>query len=111
MHGHTHDGIDWVHRLADLRQADEANAPALQAVARRLVESLPPGPPTVIDIGSGAGGMSAALAAALATAPRGRAAQATPGTTAAVTTPATHAASATPRPVSEIGRASCRERV
>ncbi|HEX4703752.1 MAG TPA: class I SAM-dependent methyltransferase [Pseudonocardiaceae bacterium] len=72
MPAHTHDGIDWVARLADLRQADAANAPALRAVADRLIESLPAPQPTVIDVGCGAGGMSAALAAALA----GRAARA-----------------------------------
>ena len=66
MPAHTHDGIDWVARLADLRQADEANAPALRAVAERLIASVPAPRPTVLDVGSGAGGMSAALARALA---------------------------------------------
>lgn len=66
MPPHTHDGIDWVARLADLRRADEANGPALRAVADRLVESLPAPQPTVYDVGCGAGGMSAALAEALA---------------------------------------------
>jgi SAM-dependent methyltransferase len=64
-HSHTHDGIDWVARLADLRRADEANGPAMRSVANRLVESLPARRPTVLDIGCGAGGMSAALAEAL----------------------------------------------
>jgi SAM-dependent methyltransferase len=64
---HTHDGIDWVARLADLRRADEANGPAHRAVADRLIKSLPAPQPTVLDVGCGAGGMSAALAAALAT--------------------------------------------
>jgi SAM-dependent methyltransferase len=77
MPAHTHDGIDWVARLADLRQADSANAPALRAVADRLIESLPAPRPTVMDVGCGAGGMSAALAAALA----GRAARAAGPTT------------------------------
>src|SRR5260370_30877193 len=62
---HTHDGIDWATRLADLRQADTANAPAMRAVAGRLIESLPAPHPTVIDVGCGAGGMSAALGEAL----------------------------------------------
>ena len=66
MPAHTHDGIDWVTRLADLRQADEVNGPAYRAVADRLIESLPAPRPTVLDVGSGAGGMSAALAEALA---------------------------------------------
>jgi SAM-dependent methyltransferase len=66
MSAHTHDGIDWVTRLADLRQADEANGPAYRGVADRLIESLPAPCPTVMDVGSGAGGMSAALAEALA---------------------------------------------
>src|SRR5882762_3979987 len=77
MPAHTHDGIDWVARLADLRQADSANAPALRAVADRLIEALPAPRPTVMDVGCGAGGMSAALAAALA----GRAARAAGPTT------------------------------
>lgn len=66
MSGHTHDGIDWGERLADLRLADETNETAYRTVAGRLTESLPGPRPTVLDVGSGAGGMSAALAAALA---------------------------------------------
>lgn len=66
MSAHTHDGIDWGARLADLRQADEVNSPAYRAVADRLIESLPAPRPTVLDVGSGAGGMSTALAEALA---------------------------------------------
>src|SRR5882757_5542781 len=77
MPAHTQDGIDWVARLADLRQADASNAPALRAVADRLIESLPAPRPTVMDVGCGAGGMSAALAATLA----GRAARAAGPTT------------------------------
>src|SRR6266702_3593717 len=84
MPAHTHDGIDWVARLADLRQADAANAPALRAVADRLIESLPAPRPTVMDVGCGAGGMSAALAAALA----GRAARAAGPTTGTLETAA-----------------------
>lgn len=63
---HTHDGIDWAARLADLRRADAMNGPALRAVAERLLDSLPAPRPTVLDVGSGAGGMSAALAEAMA---------------------------------------------
>lgn len=66
MPAHTHDGIDWVARLADLRRADEANGPAQRAVAERLIAALPMSRPTVLDVGSGAGGMSAAIAGALA---------------------------------------------
>lgn len=66
MSAHTHDGIDWVARLADLRLADETNGTAYRTVARRLIESLSASRPTVLDVGSGAGGMSAALASALA---------------------------------------------
>jgi SAM-dependent methyltransferase len=62
--GHTHDGIDWASRLIALRRADELAADALRVVARRLVRSLPDNP-TVLDIGSGAGGMSVALVEAL----------------------------------------------
>lgn len=64
MAGHTHDGIDWATRLIALRRADELGADALRVVARRLVRSLPDNP-TVLDIGSGAGGMSVALVEAL----------------------------------------------
>jgi SAM-dependent methyltransferase len=84
MPAHTHDGIDWVARLADLRHADASNAPALRAVADRLIEALPAPRPTVMDVGCGAGGMSAALAAALA----GRAARAAGPTTGTLETAA-----------------------
>ncbi|PRY29147.1 class I SAM-dependent methyltransferase [Umezawaea tangerina] len=47
-----------------MRRADELHADALRVVARRLVRSLPDNP-TVIDVGSGAGGMSVALTEAL----------------------------------------------
>jgi SAM-dependent methyltransferase len=47
-----------------MRQADELHADALRVVARRLVRALPDNP-TVIDVGSGAGGMSVALTEAL----------------------------------------------
>lgn len=60
----THDGIDWPSRLAAMRLADEVAAPALRSVAERLIARTPAGS-TVVDVGSGAGGMSAALAQAL----------------------------------------------
>ncbi|ONI92428.1 SAM-dependent methyltransferase [Saccharothrix sp. ALI-22-I] len=63
-HARTHDGIDWSSRLNSLRQADELDAEAQRVVARRLVRSLPD-KPTVLDVGSGAGGMSVALVEAL----------------------------------------------
>ena len=47
-----------------MRRADELHADALRVVARRLVRALPDNP-TVIDVGSGAGGMSVALTEAL----------------------------------------------
>lgn len=65
-HAHTHDHIDWAARIPDLRRADELDADAYAAIAARLTGALPPGA-TVVDVGSGAGGMSAAFAAALAT--------------------------------------------
>ncbi|HEX6344233.1 class I SAM-dependent methyltransferase [Umezawaea sp.] len=64
MARHTHDGIDWPSRLIAMRRADELHADALRVVARRLVRALPDNP-TVIDVGSGAGGMSVALTEAL----------------------------------------------
>lgn len=71
---HTHDGIDWTERLTALRRADELDATFNRQTADRLVDSLSPGetPPVVVDIGSGAGGMSAAFAGALATRGGGR---------------------------------------
>jgi SAM-dependent methyltransferase len=71
---HTHDGIDWTERLVAMRRADEVDAEFDRAVAERLVGSLVPGgsPPVVVDIGSGAGGMSVAFAAALAARGGGR---------------------------------------
>ncbi|HEU5472555.1 MAG TPA: methyltransferase [Actinophytocola sp.] len=92
-HSHTHDGIDWPGRLAAMRRSDELGAQAIGAVAERLVDLARDrgtgaargvgGPDAgersagagdadgadrdlvVVDVGSGAGGMSAALAAAL----------------------------------------------
>jgi SAM-dependent methyltransferase len=61
---HTHDGIDWMARLAQLRKADEVDAPASREVAERLIERTPRGS-TVLDVGSGAGGMSVALIEAM----------------------------------------------
>ncbi|MBB5957381.1 SAM-dependent methyltransferase [Saccharothrix tamanrassetensis] len=65
MAAHTHDGIDWTTRLTALRRADELDAEAERVIARRLVRPLPD-KPTVVDVGSGAGGMSVALVEALA---------------------------------------------
>lgn len=65
MATHTHDGIDWTSRVANLRRSADVDAPALRAVAARLVERTPPGS-TVLDIGCGAGGMSVAFIEALA---------------------------------------------
>ncbi|NUT97697.1 MAG: class I SAM-dependent methyltransferase [Saccharothrix sp.] len=64
MAAHTHDGIDWATRLTALRRANELDAEAERVVARRLVRSLPDDP-VVVDVGSGAGGMSVALVEAL----------------------------------------------
>lgn len=65
MAAHTHDHIDWAARIPDLRRADELDAGAFAAIAARLSVALPTGA-TVVDVGSGTGGMSAALASALA---------------------------------------------
>jgi SAM-dependent methyltransferase len=64
-HAHTHDHIDWAARIPDLRRADDLHADAYAAIAARLTATVPEGA-TVVDVGSGAGGMSAALAGALA---------------------------------------------
>jgi SAM-dependent methyltransferase len=61
---HTHDGIDWATRLAAMRRADEVDAAANRSVAARVVGLVGQGA-TVVDIGPGAGGMSAALAEAI----------------------------------------------
>ncbi|RSM60096.1 class I SAM-dependent methyltransferase [Kibdelosporangium aridum] len=61
---HTHDDFDWTARLADLRRRDAIAAQAYRSTADRLVAMLEPGA-TVIDIGSGAGGMAAQLGLAL----------------------------------------------
>lgn len=62
---HTHDGIDWPSRLVAMRRGDELHGPETRMVAERLVGLVPDGA-TVVDIGPGAGGMSAAMAAELA---------------------------------------------
>jgi SAM-dependent methyltransferase len=64
MAPHTHDDIDWTARLDDMRRFDSLHSEALTAVAARLTADLPRDA-TVIDVGSGSGGMSAALASAL----------------------------------------------
>ncbi|NYI87342.1 SAM-dependent methyltransferase [Amycolatopsis endophytica] len=65
MAAHTHDDIDWAGRITALRRADELHAPIHEEIAARLVEQLGP-TPVIVDAGSGAGGMSAAFAVALA---------------------------------------------
>lgn len=71
---HTHDGIDWTERLVAMRRADAVNAEVDRGLATRLIDSLAPGgsPPVVVDIGSGAGGMSVAFATALSARGGGR---------------------------------------
>lgn len=72
-HSHTHDNIDWPTRLAALRRADAVDAVHLRQVADRLVDLAGADTkPTVVDVGSGGGGMSVALAAALAARGGGR---------------------------------------
>jgi SAM-dependent methyltransferase len=66
MSAHTHDDVDWAARLSAMRRADALDAEAHAGVAARLVSDLPERP-TVVDAGCGTGGMSAALAAQLAT--------------------------------------------
>ncbi|RZS32237.1 trans-aconitate methyltransferase [Herbihabitans rhizosphaerae] len=63
-HTHTHDGIDWVERISDMRRMDAIHAPFVTPVAERVIGLVEPGA-TVVDIGSGAGGISAALGRAL----------------------------------------------
>lgn len=64
MSAHTHDDIDWADRLTALRRFDALERTALSAVAARLAADLPSNP-VVVDVGSGAGGMSVALAESL----------------------------------------------
>lgn len=60
--GHSHDNIDWDEHLQRLRDSDELNAPEIAGVVGEL---LRPSDRTVIEIGAGAGGTAAAIAAAL----------------------------------------------
>jgi SAM-dependent methyltransferase len=62
---HTHDSIDWAARLEYMRRSDVLEASSFAEVAHRLVAELPAGTATVVDLGCGAGGMSAAFAAVL----------------------------------------------
>jgi len=72
-HTHTHDSIDWTTRLASLRRADDLDAVFARQVADRLVELVGAGRRlTIVDIGSGGGGMSAAFAASLGARAGGR---------------------------------------
>ncbi|WP_253852491.1 class I SAM-dependent methyltransferase [Prauserella alba] len=64
MAAHTHDDVDWAARLSGMRRLDELESAATAEVAGRLTRNLGAGA-TVVDVGSGAGGMSAALAASL----------------------------------------------
>ncbi|MGH3916375.1 MAG: class I SAM-dependent methyltransferase [Pseudonocardiaceae bacterium] len=59
---HSHDGIDWAGWFERLREADQLAADEQRQVAVRLVR---PDTQVVVDVGSGAGGMSAAFAEAL----------------------------------------------
>ncbi|WP_243770093.1 class I SAM-dependent methyltransferase [Amycolatopsis acidicola] len=56
--------MDWAARIPDLRRADELAANVFADIATRLTAGLPGGA-TVVDVGAGTGGMSAALAATL----------------------------------------------
>ncbi|MFJ4658806.1 class I SAM-dependent methyltransferase [Nocardia sp. NPDC088792] len=71
-HGHTQDGIDWTTQIATLRRDDAMSAAAQAEIARRLIGLLDGAQPTVVDIGAGAGGQSAAFARELATRGGGR---------------------------------------
>ncbi|WP_142000594.1 class I SAM-dependent methyltransferase [Amycolatopsis cihanbeyliensis] len=70
MSAHTHDDLDWAAELPRMHRLDALEKDSLRTVADRLVADLPP-EPTVVDVGSGSGGMSAALAGALAAGPGG----------------------------------------
>jgi SAM-dependent methyltransferase len=70
---HTHDNIDWTTRLAAMRRADELDAVYNRQVADRLVDLTGADTkPTIVDIGSGGGGMSVAFAEALTARAGGR---------------------------------------
>lgn len=64
MAAHTHDDVDWAARLSSMRTLAELESTATAGVADRITGHLATGA-TVVDVGSGAGGMSAALAASL----------------------------------------------
>lgn len=64
MAAHTHDDVDWAARLSGMRRLDELESAAVADVADRLTRNLDAGA-TVVDVGSGAGGMTTALAASL----------------------------------------------
>ena len=63
---HTHDDVDWAARLPSMIMTDALQTAALADVARRLVTTVRRAEPTILDMGSGSGGMSAALAQSLA---------------------------------------------
>lgn len=63
-HGHTHDGIDWSARIEHMRRADVLEIDTNRSVANRLTGLIAPGS-TVLDVGSGSGGMSAQLGISL----------------------------------------------
>jgi SAM-dependent methyltransferase len=63
---HTHDNIDWPTRLTAMKRADEIDAVHNRQVADRLVDLIgADSKPTIVDIGSGGGGMSIAFAESL----------------------------------------------
>lgn len=61
-HSHTHDSIDWAHMLERRHAVEALSSEAQRELAARL---LGPHTRTVVDVGSGAGGMSAAFAEAM----------------------------------------------
>ncbi|WP_084478451.1 class I SAM-dependent methyltransferase [Nocardia jejuensis] len=71
-HSHTHDGIDWTTQIGNLRRGDALGAASAARIAERLIGALRKDEPTVLDIGAGAGGQSAAFARELARAGGGR---------------------------------------
>ncbi|WP_297550478.1 trans-aconitate 2-methyltransferase [Amycolatopsis sp.] len=64
MPAHTHDEVDWAARLPAMLRGDALDAETFAGVASRLTSELPD-TATVVDVGCGTGGMSAALAAEL----------------------------------------------
>lgn len=65
MAGHTHDGFDWAAWIDDLRRGDRLADEAYRSIAESLTARLP-ADAEVLDVGCGAGGMSAKLAECLA---------------------------------------------